>query len=285
MLFNSYLFVLCFLPLTLLLYYGANRFSYRLGSLVLLAASLIFYGYYNVKYLLLISASILINYFFSKQIGRAVERKKLLLGLAVTVNILVIAYYKYYDFFVEGINTVFRTSFPLRHIILPLGISFFTLQQISFLADTYAGRTRDYSLLEYAQFVTFFPQLVAGPIVLHDELIPQFRDPARKHLRPDAMCRGIMMFSLGLSKKMLIADHFAPCVAYVYGAPSAASATELLLVICAFALQLYFDFSGYSDMATGLGPLMRSGEDGTRHSDVFSLRTCIIRWAAAAGAA
>ena len=255
MLFHSYLFVLCFLPLTVLLYYGANRVSHRLGGLVLLAASLVFYAWYNVKYLLLIAGSILVNYFFSKQLERAGRRKKLLLLVAVAANILLIAYYKYYNFFVENINSVFHASLRTHQILLPLGISFFTLQQISYLADAYAGETDNYSLSEYAQFVTFFPQLVAGPIVLHSELIPQFRDPARKAPQAEALCKGIMMFSLGLAKKMLIADHFAQSVDYVYANPQAAAAPELVLAILAFSLQLYFDFSGYSDMATGLASM------------------------------
>ena len=253
MLFNSYLFILLFLPLTLLGYYGLNRRNVRAGLLWLLAMSLWFYGYYNPVYLLLIGGSVLFNYICSRFLAKeGFAAKKALMILAVTANIALIFFFKYYDFFIGNINALFRTDFAFLHLALPLGISFFTLQQISFIVDSYRGKTREYRFLEYALFVTFFPQLVAGPIVLHEELIPQFADPERKKFSPENCAKGLMMFTRGLAKKVLIADFFAGAVDPVFAGTQGSSA-EFILAMFAYTFQIYFDFSGYSDMAVGLG--------------------------------
>ena len=178
MVFSSYIFLLSFLPTVLIVYYLLSILKKSLWQrLFLTIASLFFYGYYNVHYLLLILSSIAVNY----SIAAAIEhfrgnRSKGFLLLGILFNIALIGYFKYYDFFIANINILFRTSFALRHILLPLGISFFTFQQLSFLVSVYkkeesVGRLRDYCL-----FVTFFPQLVAGPIVLYSEMIPQFKE-------------------------------------------------------------------------------------------------------------
>ena len=263
MLFNSYLFILCFLPLTLAGFYILSPRSKRAAQMYLLAMSLWFYGYYDPVYLLLICGSIAGNYIFSRLLQKDAGRKtgeeyrgsKALLAAAVISNVALIFYFKYYDFFISNVNSVFKTDFVLKHILLPLGISFFTFQQISFIADSWKGLTKDYSLLEYALFVTYFPQLVAGPIVLHNEIIPQFRTIGRN--RPDTalISRGIMLFTLGLSKKVLIADWLGKAVDHAYGSAASASSAELMIAVAAYTLQIYFDFSGYSDMAVGLGAM------------------------------
>ena len=256
MLFNSYIFILLFLPVTVTGYYLLNRAGTRAGELWLLAMSLWFYGYFNPWYLLLIGTSIVVNYGFSRLLNRKERRgKKAILAVAVVCNVLLIFYFKYYDFFVSNINTLFHADFVLKHILLPLGISFFTLQQISFVVDSYEGKTGDYAFTEYALFVTFFPQLVAGPIVLHDELIPQFRDSAKKKLQTENMSAGIMQFTRGLAKKMLIADLLGKAVDLAFADINEVTSAELVIALFSYTFQIYFDFSGYSDMAVGLGKM------------------------------
>lgn len=188
MLFNSYVFILFFLPISLMLYFGLNRLGKEAGAKwALISMSLFFYAYFHISYLFLIVGSILFNFLFSKIIyrqGRGLKGK-IILAIGVVVNLNVIFYYKYFNFFLENANAWFQTDFQFKTILMPLGISFFTFQQISYLVDSYQGETEDYRLVDYILFITFFPQLVAGPIVLHNEMMPQFRDKSRKGLNQD----------------------------------------------------------------------------------------------------
>ncbi len=262
--FNSYIFILCFLPVTLIFYFLFNHLGKdRLAKAFLLGMSLWFYGYFNVSYLLIICASIGINFLLSKGMGKSSKQVKKYLFLAgILFNVGLIFYFKYYDFFLSNINIVFGSDFVLRHIVLPLGISFFTFQQISFMVDSYRGETGSYSFLEYALFVAFFPQLVAGPIVLHSELIPQFKDKEKWKVNFDNLSRGLIMFSRGLGKKILIADTFGNAVNWGFSKaaeiPSGEGGlirAEIIIIMLSYTFQIYFDFSGYSDMATGLGAM------------------------------
>jgi D-alanyl-lipoteichoic acid acyltransferase DltB (MBOAT superfamily) len=262
--FNSYIFILLFLPLTVCGYFGLNRLGKeKAAKIFLLLMSLWFYGYFNPSYLLIIVGSILANFCISKAMERAEDKpKKLLLILGIIFNVGLIFYFKYYDFFISNINIVFGSDFILRHIVLPLGISFFTFQQISFVVDSYRGQTKGYSFWEYALFVAFFPQLVAGPIVLHSELIPQFRDESRWKPDFDNLSKGLMMFARGLAKKVLIADTFGGAVSWGFNQAAAIPAgegaltsPEIIIVMLSYTFQIYFDFSGYSDMATGLSAM------------------------------
>ncbi len=262
--FNSYIFILCFLPITLLGYFGLHHFNKdKLAQAFLLIMSLWFYAYFNIGYLPIICASILVNYAVYRFMGRESANKplkKMLLVAGLLFNIGLIFYFKYFDFFIENINQAFNVDFVLRNITLPLGISFFTFQQISFIVDAYKGEAVGYSFLEYALFVSFFPQLVAGPIVLHSELVPQFRDKSKYTINFDNLSKGIMMFARGLGKKVLIADTFGGAVdlaisqaqTYVSGY-GALTKAEVIVLMLSYTFQIYFDFSGYSDMATGLG--------------------------------
>ena len=267
--FHSYIFILCFLPLTLIGYFGLNRLGKdRLAKLFLLAMSLWFYGYFNVSYLVIICGSIVVNFAISRLMdssfaGKEGGTRRFLMIAGVIFNVAVIFYFKYYDFFIENLNALFRTDFVLRHVVLPLGISFFTFQQISFIVDAYKGEVKDYSFLEYALFVTFFPQLVAGPIVLHSELIPQFKDRPKWNMDFDNLSKGIMLFVMGLSKKVLIADVFGNAVNWAINqagaiavGEGALTVPEIIILMLSYTFQIYFDFSGYSDMATGLGLML-----------------------------
>ncbi len=259
MLFNSYIFIFLFLPLALAGYYLLNYLKrYKIAGIFLISMSLWFYGYFNKTYLFIICGSIIANYLLSVLMNRGgvwskKRVRKSLLVLGIFANIAVIFYFKYFNFFIENINDIFSKTFELRNIILPLGISFFTFQQISYLVDSYRGETKYYTFDEYALFVSFFPQLVAGPIVLHNEVIPQFRN-YRKHLfSPSNFSKGIYVFAIGLFKKVIIADTFGFAVTYGFGTISALSSLEALLVSFSYTFQLYFDFSGYCDMASGIG--------------------------------
>lgn len=261
MLFNSYIFLLLFLPLCLAGYFLLNRFGhYKAALIFLLGMSLWFYGSNTPKYLLLISGSILVNYGFYRLSARleGERRRRAAKALAVAVNLAVLFYFKYYDFFIETVNSVFGSDWTLKNILLPLGISFFTFQQISFVVDAYNGEVKDCSLLDYACFVTFFPQLIAGPIVTHDELVPQLHDMSKKRFNWESFSRGVYIFTLGLSKKVLLADTLNLAVQTGWyhislGNWQLMDSTNCLIVMLSYTLQMYFDFSGYSDMAIGLG--------------------------------
>lgn len=256
MVFSSYIFLFAFLPLVLLGYYllsGLKDPIYQ--RLFLIGASLFFYGYFNPSYLLIIVVSIFVNYLLAACISGGKGRfQTVCFWLGILFNVGLLGYFKYRDFFVENINALFHTSFLLKHIALPLGISFFTFQQLSFLVSIRKGEECLERFDDYCIFVLFFPQLVAGPIVLYSEMIPQFKDPRRRYWNWDNAAAGAYIFTVGLFKKAVIADTLALFVDTGFGAASlgfcAAWATAL-----SYTFQVYFDFSGYSDMAVGLGKL------------------------------
>ena len=254
MLFNSYLFLFLFLPLALAGYYLLNHFGrFRSATLFLLGMSLWFYGYANPAYLALIAASIAVNFALARVLNARPSRA--LLAGGILLNLAPLLYFKYCNFFLENLNAVFGCSFTLRAIVLPLGISFFTFQQIAWLVDSYRGQTHGYTWDEYALFVAFFPKLTQGPIALHGELIPQFRDPARRKASALCFSRGLYVFALGLFKKVILADTFGAAADWGFAGISGLSSLEALLVSFFYTFQLYFDFSGYCDMAVGIGLL------------------------------
>lgn len=256
MLFNSYEFVFLLLPVTLLVWYGLNRLRrYAAAKVCLVIASLIFYAYFNISYLPIILGSIAVNYALGRVLvsdaSQAVRR--LFVWIGVLLNLGVLGYFKYFDFFLQNLNLLFRADFAMRGIVLPLGISFFTFQQLSYVIDCYKRTVPRYAFLDYALFVSFFPQLVAGPIVLHSEIVPQFADVSKKSFQPDSFCCGVMAFSLGLAKKVLIADALGVVVNSGFDTLQSISGAQAWLTMLAYTMQIYFDFSGYCDMATGIG--------------------------------
>lgn len=258
MLFNSYIFILFFLPACIGGYYCLNHYrKYDWGQFFLLAMSLWFYAYFNVSYLFIIMGSVAVNYLIYSAFQRVDKQRvrKWILAAGLAFNIGILLYFKYMDFFIRNINVVFHRNYPLWGILLPLGISFFTFQQISFIVDVYRREVPAYGFLYYASFVTFFPQLVAGPIVTHDELIPQFQDRGRKRPDWDYMAAGIYIFVLGLAKKVLLADTFGNAVNLGYEKLDTLNATTAVLVMLFYTIQIYFDFSGYCDMAVGIGKM------------------------------
>lgn len=256
MLFNSYIFILTFLPCTLLLYFFLNRMKqYKVATGALLFMSLLFYGYFNVNYLVIIIGSIVLNYIVDmifRKVANPIWRKVILV-LAITGNIGVLFYFKYFGFFIENINLLFGSSFHFEKILLPLGISFFTFQQLSFVIDSYKGNVPEYDFLNYALFVSFFPQLIAGPIVLHSEIIPQFNDKAKRKFDWENFAKGITAFAFGIGKKVLIADVFGEIVNFGFSNIDDLGTINAIIVMLSYTIQIYFDFSGYCDMATGIG--------------------------------
>ena len=260
MLFNSYFFIFVFLPLSLAGWYLLNRLKrYKLAQGYLIGMSLWFYAWYNVSFLWVMLGSCLFNFgvsfFLSGQDTPRMRRFLLITGCVVNIGALGI--FKYYNFFVENVNAVFGADFQTRNILLPLGISFFTFQQLSYLIDRCRGDAPHYGLMDYLSFVTFFPSLISGPIVLHASTVPQFQDETRRRFSAESFSRGVMQFSIGLAKKVLLADTLALAVNYGYENIAALDAPAALAAAVGYTLELYFDFSGYSDMAIGVGKMFR----------------------------
>lgn len=261
MLFNSYTFIFAFLPITILLYFGFNKLGWnKLSKIVLILASLYFYAFFNLSYLPIIISSIIVNYSIARGIFKSnnhILRSKLLLICGLSFNLGMLGYFKYTDFFIENVNVLFSTSFTLKNILLPLGISFFTFQQIAFIIDSYKAKSSPPpDLLDYCNFVTFFPQLIAGPIVLPEEMLPQFADKKNRYPIAKNILDGLFIFSLGLVKKVIIADSiavFANAGHSMY--IDHFTMAEAWLISLSYTIQLYFDFSGYCDMAIGIGKM------------------------------
>lgn len=260
MLFNSYSFIFLFLPITFAGMFWLGRYSHRLAALWLGLASLAFYAVWDSRLVLLLLASVAFNYGAGYWIGLnrtadAGKRARHTLIAAISVNLILLGYFKYTNFFIASTNAFFAANIPALDIILPLGISFFTFTQIAFLVDTYRGIAREYNFIHYLLFVTYFPHLIAGPVLHHKQMMPQFASPATYRINAEHVAVGLTIFVLGLAKKVLIADTLADYAGPIFGA---ANAGERLMLFEAwvgalsYTLQLYFDFSGYSDMAIGL---------------------------------
>ncbi|MEZ3435530.1 MAG: MBOAT family protein [Lachnospiraceae bacterium] len=253
MVFSSYIFILVFLPIVVSFYYLLSRLKNGIYQrLFLIAASLFFYGYYNPKYLLLIITSIAVNYMIAVYMQKCRNLSRIFLIIGILFNVGLIGYFKYYDFFIENINYITGAGFVTRNIILPLGISFYTFQQLSFLISVYEKEEKVEKFWDYCVFVTFFPQLVAGPIVLYSEMLPQFKDVERRFFNAENFASGLYIFSIGLFKKALIADTLAVFAENGFAMTGMSLAAGWATSI-SYTLEIYFDFSGYSDMAAGLG--------------------------------
>ena len=259
MLFNSYVFIFEFLPLTLVCFFGIRRTSAtRFAIAWLVFASFFFYGWWHPAYLVLLLFSIFFNYRMAGLIGSLTGEPKgrWFLMAAVAVDLGLLGYFKYTNFFMQQVGVLTGFAIPHWDIILPLGISFFTFQQIAFLVDVSRGESEVPGLLRYCLFVSFFPQLIAGPIVHHREMMPQFEKESTFRFHWVNLAHGLAMFTFGLFKKVVIADGIAAFATPAFhAAANGANLTflEAWIGALAYTFQLYFDFSGYSDMAIGLG--------------------------------
>ena len=256
MLFNSYIFLIVFLPLVFAGYHLLLRAQNALyAKIFLVAASLYFYGYFKPSYIVILAISLLLNYLLCQKMWSDPSPllRKLLLAAGCTMNVGLLVYFKYTGFILENCNFFLGTSFEKFTILLPLGISFYTFQQLSFLIDTYSGKNGRINCVDYSLFVTFFPQLIAGPIVLPGEMLPQFNDSSRQKICWDNMNSGLFLFACGLVKKCFLADTVAVMADTGFNSTTPLNLSEAWLVSLSFSFQLYFDFSGYCDMAMGIG--------------------------------
>ncbi len=273
MLYNSVIFIMIFLPISLAGWFLLQKLENPFfAKAFLIGMSFWFYGYYNVWYLGILLFSIGVNHIASLLFekcrndqleenavkegapGKDGFRKAVFLS-GLFINIGVLFYFKYYNFFLDNCNFFFHTDFQVERIALPLGISFFTFQQISFLVDRYKGKAPCYPLVDYACFVSFFPQLVAGPIVLHSEMLPQIMERKNRKIKAESFFDGSALFILGLGKKVLLADMLAIYVNAAFGSVSGLDMPAAWAAVIFYMLELYFDFSGYTDMSRGIGKM------------------------------
>ena len=259
MIFSSYQFVLMFFPITAIGYWVLNHFRfYEMSKIWLVIASFYFYAQGSPSFFPYFMGSVLANYVIGITMCQLQEDKtlqrKALLAVGVLANVGFLGYYKYMNFFLENVNALFGTDFIMKNVVLPIGISFFTFQLIAFLVDCYRGKTKKYNITEYLLFITFFPQLIVGPIVHHAEITPQFEDPKNRVFNQRNVALGIFIFTIGCAKKMILADPMNNNAAEFYGAiNNSVTMWESWFYTLEYSLAYYFDLSGYTDMAIGLG--------------------------------
>ena len=261
MYFNSYIFVLLFLPIVLCGYYIINWLKkYRLGQMWLVVASMFFIGYFNIQYSLITLLCIVLGYLFiflvtNEKYSAVLKKTGLISGIVFHISVLFL--FKYYNFFVENINQFMGKRILLLDILLPIGISFYTFQQVAYLVDCYRNPSLKCDFLEYMLCISFFPKFLQGPILLQEDILPQIRDEQNKRFSPEALSRGLYAFALGLGKKVLLADNIAYLVNMGYSNIEYLNSPSAFLVMVSYSLQLYFDFSGYCDMAVGIGEMFQ----------------------------
>lgn len=254
MVFSSLEFILLFLPVSIIGYYILLHFGWKRHALCfILLASFFYYTYWRVENILLIITSIGINYLLGKVLSSAIKHRKAIFVAGIIINLIMLLYFKYTIFILETISSLVETQISMPQIILPIGISFFTFQQIAYLSDIYTSKhdSTGEGLINYSLFVCFFPQLVAGPIVHHKEMMSQFANLRARVVSWENIYNGLILFSIGLSKKVLVADNLSPLVGYAFDLASSLTFSEALYASLCYTLQLYFDFSGYCDMAMG----------------------------------
>ncbi len=247
--FNTYIYMLLFLPVTILGYFVINKFSYFLAKIYLASVSIFFYAYAGLPGFQWLVISIIFNYLVVLLMKRI--HNKVILWIGIIFNIVLLFYFKYTNFTILTINDLLHKSIPLTKMVLPIGISFFTFQQIAYIVDSYRGKLDEHSLLDYINYVTFFPKILMGPLVSPNVLLVQFHDVNTRKISSQNMVDGIQMFIIGLFKKVILADTFAKAVAWAWriGDFKQLSSMDIFLVMLAYTFQIYFDFSGYSDMA------------------------------------
>lgn len=253
--FNSYLFILAFLPLTIICFFLAGRISALARKLVLVCASIIFCACNDTRTLAVLLCSVLINYAFTLLIKKC-RWRKLFLALPIIINVSLLLYFKYSNFFILNLSYLLRRYIEPLYLFLPVGISFFTFQQIAYLVAAYRNELPDGSFLDYLVYILYFPKLLMGPLAEPVDFIAQLNAPDSGKLDLDHLAEGLKIFSFGLLKKVLLADTFAKAVNWGFNNTLTASSLDWLLIMLFYTFQIYFDFSGYSDMAVGVSRML-----------------------------
>jgi alginate O-acetyltransferase complex protein AlgI len=251
--FNSPTFLFVFLPAAILLYfYFLHIKNIFLAKTTLISASLFFYASSNISYLPLLLISILVNFYLGKFLLTATKYRLEILLSGITFNLGLLVYFKYFDFLINNINSFTHSNFSTLNILLPLAISFFTFQQLAYIIDCYRKEAAKYKFIDYSLFITFFPHLVMGPIVYHAHLIPQFNNPENFRIKIENISAGLFLFAIGLFKKVVMADNLGGYATSGFSSPETITFIGAWLSSYAFSFQLYFDYSGYTDMAIGI---------------------------------
>lgn len=252
--FTSYEFIFIFFPVVAIIYFLLGKLkNKKIQSIFLILSSLFFYGYNSIICLGIFMISIIVNFAIGKIINK--NRKKFILAIGIVFNVALLGYFKYTNFFIESFNSILQTDFNLMHIILPLGISFFTFQQITHLIGIYKNEENSDSIIDYLLFVTFFPYVISGPISKYKEVIPQFNNEENRKVNYNNVAKGIALFSIGLFKKMVIANTISVWVDNGYNSLNNIGFLATWVMVLTYTFQIYFDFSGYSDMAIGIAKI------------------------------
>lgn len=254
--FNSFIFILLFLPLTVTLYYTLNKINDTVGKIVLLIASIIFYAYTDRVTLIVLGISLVLNYGFALAIANVKKWRSFYLFTPIVINTGILLYFKYLNFVIENVNHFFMKSIPLKEMILPIGISFFTFQQIAYMVAVYRKEIEKNNILDYLVYILYFPKILMGPLTEPTDFMAQINDTTLKKVNLDNIVFGIKIFSFGLFKKVMLADVFAKAVTWGYTNIDIATSMDWILVMLFYTFEIYFDFSGYSDMAVGISLML-----------------------------
>lgn len=277
LLFNSYEFIVLFVPVTLMIFFLLVKIRGKQSAVCwLILASLFFYGYWDYHYVPLLVFSIIFNYCIGKLLEYH-DKCKYILIFGIFVDIGLFGYFKYSDFIISTVNFLGNQHFELTNVVLPLGISFFTFTQIAYLVDVYRGEVKDFSILYYFEFVTIFPHLIAGPVINYKDMISQFMSEGTFRLSSKNIALGLAVFSIGLAKKVMVADTLSVWVNEIFGNIEVLTFLRAWIGAISYSLQLYFDFSGYSEMAIGLG-LMINLQFPMNFNSPYQARSIIDFW-------
>lgn len=253
--FNSYIFILLYLPIFVIGYFLLNKINSLMGKLFIIIASLIFYIYGGLNITVILGISIVLNFILAIIIKK-VKVKKIILVLAIIVNVALLLYYKYFNFVITTINEQFAKEYATKELMLPLGISFFTFQQIMYLVSIYKEDICKVNLIDYLSYILFFPKLIMGPLVEPKGFIDQVNDKNNKKIKLENVAAGLRIFSYGLFKKMVLADTFSKAVLWGFTNIEGTTSGDLFLIMVFYTFEIYFDFSGYTDMAIGVSNMI-----------------------------
>ena len=254
--FNSYIFILQFLPILVIGYFVLNKLHTLCGKWLLIAAGVVFYVYGVPRAAVIFGASIVMNLLVAYVIQRVKQNRKVVLASAILLNVTMLVFFKFFNFALRAVNELFATHIGSRELLMPLGISFFTFQQIMYLVSVYRGEIPTINITDYLAYILYFPKLLMGPLTEPTELISQLGDDRLKRFSWENMASGLKLFSFGLMKKMVLADTFSQGVSWGYGNLSTATTGDCFLVMLFYTFEIYFDFSGYTDMAVGLSQML-----------------------------